>query len=564
MQVDPNVFIELSLIILISVVVSGIITFLKQPLIIGYILSGILVSPSILNIVKSTDAIGTFAHIGIAILLFMVGLNLNPKMIKDVGKVAMITGLGQVIFTSVIGYLIGIFLGFSTITAIYVAIALTFSSTIIIMKLLTDKGDTDKLYGRISIGFLIVQDLVVIIILMVISAVPSNVDFATFALESITYVLGLLLTLTLFVIYVLPKLMSFVTKSQEYLFLFSIAWCFSLAAIFYFLNFSIEVGALLAGITLSTTPYRYEIASKMKPLRDFFIVLFFIFLGSQMVFSNITQYIIPIIIFSLFILIGNPLIVMVLMGLMGYTKRNSFLSGLTVAQISEFSLILITLGVNMGHLSTEVLSFVTVIGLVTIGGSSYMIVYSNKIYAKLSKYLGVFEKKGKKVDEHKYHKSKSHDVILFGYNRTAYDVLASLKKMKKKSLIIDYDPEVIVKLAKEGYDCKYGDADDFEMLNELNFSKAKMVVSTIPDIDTNLLLINRVREENEKAIITVMSHQIDDAIKLYDEGASYVIIPHLLGGRHMSTLIEENKLNVRRFLKEKMTHVEYLKTRRHR
>lgn len=557
-----SIFIELSIIIIIAVVVAGIMRLLKQPLIIGYILTGIIVSPYFLNIVKSTDAIATFAQIGVALLLFMVGLNLNPRIIKDVGKVSLVTGVGQVIFTSVIGFFIGKLLGFSTIVSIYIAIALTFSSTIIIMKLLSDKGDLETLYGRIAIGFLIVQDLIVIIILMVISSIPAGINFTTLAIETVFKGVGLLLLLFLISVYIFPWITKAIARSQEFLLLFSIGWCFAIATLFYYLNFSIEAGALLAGITLSLSPYHYEIGSKLKPLRDFFIILFFILLGSQMVFTNISQYIIPITIFSVFILIGNPLIVMVLMGLLGYTKRNSFLAGLTVAQISEFSLILIALGVSVGHLTNEILSFVTIIGLITIAGSTYLILYANKIYPYLSKYLGIFERKGKKVDEHKYHEHEIYDIVLFGCNRIGYDLLESFKKIKKKFLVIDFDPERITKLAKEGFDCKYGDANDSELLNELNFSKTKMVVSTIHNLDTNLLLINKIRESNKKAIITVVSHQIDEAMKLYAAGATYVLMPHFLGGHHVSTMIEEHGLNLNKFLKEKVAHIEHLRKRK--
>tara|TARA_Y100000310_G_scaffold50496_1_gene46502 strand:+ start:6010 stop:7725 length:1716 start_codon:yes stop_codon:yes gene_type:complete len=557
-----SIFIELSIVILIAVVVAGIVRLLRQPLIIGYILTGIIVSPYFLNIVKSTDAIATFAQIGIVLLLFMVGLNLNPKIIKDVGKVSLVTGVGQVIFTSLVGFFIGQLLGFSTIVSIYIAIALTFSSTIIIMKLLSDKGDLETRYGRIAIGFLIIQDLIVIVILMVISSIPAGINFTTLALETVLKGVGVLLLLFLISVYIFPQLTKAIAKSQEFLLLFSIGWCFAIASLFYYLNFSIEAGALLAGITLSLSPYHYEIGSKMKPLRDFFIILFFILLGSQMIFTNISQYIIPIIIFSIFILIGNPLIVMVLMGLLGYTKRNSFLAGLTVAQISEFSLILVALGVKVGHLTTDILSLVTIIGLITIAGSTYLILYANKIYPYLSKYLGIFERKGKKVDEHRYQKDGIYDIILFGYDRIGYDILESFKKIKKKFLVIDYNPETITKLAKEGFDCKYGDADDSELLNELNFSKIKMVVSTVHNLDTNLLLINKIRESNKKAIITVVSHQIDEAIKLYDAGATYVLMPHFLGGHHVSTMIEEHGLNLNKFLKEKIAHIEHLRKRK--
>jgi len=326
---NPEIFIELSKILIVTVIITGLMQLLKQPVIIGYIFSGIIAGPSVLNIIDSTNTLTAFSHIGVALLLFFVGLNLNPKVIKDVGKISLITGLGQVIFTTSIGFIISKMLGLSTIASLYIAIALAFSSTIVIMKLLSDKRDLESLYGRISIGFLIVQDFIAIGILLIISSLNKGTDLSSLAIESILKGVGGILVLFVLTLYALPPLTKIIAKSQEFLLLFSISWCFAIATIFHYLNFSIEVGALLAGMTLSLSPYHYEISSKMKPLRDFFLILFFIMLGSQMLFSNIIQNIWFILIFSFFVLIGNPIIVIVLMGLLGYTKRNSFLAGLT-------------------------------------------------------------------------------------------------------------------------------------------------------------------------------------------------------------------------------------------
>ena len=559
-----ELFIELSILIAITVLIAGLMRALKQPLIIGYIFAGILSGPRLLDLISSTETMSILSHIGVALLLFIVGLGMSPKIIKDVGMVSLVTGVGQVIFTTVIGFFICQLLGFSTIESLYIAVALTFSSTIIIMKILSDKGDMRSLYGRISIGFLIVQDLIAIIILMVISSNPAGSDLTKYVFGTVLKGFGLIVVLFLIGVYILPGVIKSIAKTQEFLLLFSIGWCLSLASIFHYMDFSMEIGALLAGFTLSMSPYRYEISSKMRPLRDFFIVLFFILLGSQMVFTDIIPYIAPIIIISAFILIGNPMIVMILMGLMGYTKRNSFLAGLTVAQISEFSLILIALGVKLGHLTNDILSFVTCIGLITIAGSTYMMIYANKIYPHLSKFLSIFERRGEKVDEHKYHDYESYDIIVFGYNRVGYDLLKFIKKMEKRFLIVDYDPETIVDLAKEGVDCRYGDASDSELLNELNFSECRMVISTIPDFDTNLLLISKIRESNKKAIMIVVSNDIDEAIELYDKGATHVIMPHFLRGQHTSTLIEKNGLDFDRFVEEKIAHIEDLKKRKKR
>ncbi len=555
-----EIFIELSIIIGITVLITGIMRLLKQPLIIGYILTGIIVSPYFLNIVRSTETIAVFSQIGVALLLFIVGLSLSPKVIKEVGKVSLVTGIGQIVFTSLIGFFISRVLGFSAIVSLYIAIALTFSSTIIIMKLLSDKKDLEKLYGKISIGFLLVQDIFAIILLLVISSFSGGLDIANLTGGTILGWILLIGALILISMYILPSLSKFFAKSQEFLFLFSIGWGLCLAALFYYIGFSMEIGALIAGVALSMSPYHHEISSKMRPLRDFFIILFFVLLGSQMVFGDISQFIIPAVIFSLFILIGNPLIVIILMGLLGYKKKTGFQAGLTVAQISEFSLILIALGVKVGHLTNEILSFVTIIGLITIAGSTYFILYSDKIYPYVSKYLSLFERKN--VGEKEQNKLKDYNIILFGCNRIGHDFLEIFKKMGKKFLVVDYDPEIISELIKKKIRCRYGDIDDDEFLDELNLNTLKMAVSTIPDCETNLLLINKIRQTNKKTIIIVVSYNIKETDMLYGEGATYVVMPHFLGADYASMLIKKHGLNAHEFLKEKKKHLKYLKAKK--
>jgi len=556
------IFVELALILILATVISTIMKLFKQPMIIGYIITGILAGPYLFDIVKSQEVVSTFSQIGIAFLLFIAGLSLNPARMKDVGKVAVITGMIQILFTSVVGFLIGKALGFTDIVAIYVAIALTFSSTIIIVKLLSDKGDLESLYGRISLGFLLVQDIVAIAILIAISSLSGGVTSGIASIETLILGIFALSAIGVFSMHVLPKFAHIIAKSQEYLFLFSISWLFLLAYLFYSLGFSIEIGALLAGISLSTFPYNYEIRLKTSVLRDFFILFFFILLGSQMVFGDITAYLIPIIILSVFVLIGNPIIVMVIMGRLRYTKRNSFFSGLSVAQISEFSLILIILGVTVGHLTSDVLSMVTAIALITIFGSTYMISHANRFYQIMSKYLGIFERKGVKVDAHtKIKSNKKYDIVLFGYDKTGFSLLESFKKIKKTFLVVDYNPEVLDTLRKNGYDAKYGDANDLELLNSIDFKSTKMVVSTIPKIETSLMLIEKVRSVNSKAIIIAVAHENQETLEMYAKGASYVIMPYYLGSEYASMLIERHKLNLNRFLVDKAKHIDDLKTR---
>ncbi len=548
-----ELFVQLSVIVVITLLLAALMHLLRQPLIIGYILAGIIVGPYLLDMAGS-DTLAVFSHVGVALLLFIVGLGLSPAVIRDVGKVSVITGVGQVVFTSIIGYIILLAFGFSSIESIFIAVALTFSSTIIIMKLLSDKGEAESLYGRIAIGFLIVQDIIAILILMAVSTKTSGNSVPLM----LTAAKGLgLIGLAVAAGALLPYLTKFVARSQEFLLLFSIGWCLALSALFFYAGFSIEIGALLAGITLSISPLRVEIGSKMRSLRDFFIVIFFILLGSQMQFSHIQAYWTEIIILSLFILIGNPLIVMALMGLMGYTKRNGFLAGLTVAQISEFSLILIALGVNVGYLNSELLSLVTAVGLITIAGSTYLILYANRIYPIISRFLSIFERKGKKVEE-KDGRGKMHDVILFGCDRMGYEFMEAFQKMGKRLLVIDYNPDIVKALAKKGIDCIYGDANDSEFLGSLKIANAKMVASTIPHFETNLLLLAKVKQMNQECIVIAAAHRIDDAMELYRKGASYVILPHFLSGHHVALMIRRFGMEAKNFKAEKEKHIAHL------
>ena len=549
---------QLSFIIVIVLAVSFIMRLLKQPLIIGYIISGIILGPFFLGVLPGIDTVQVFSEFGIALLLFIVGLHLSPKVIKEVGKISLITGLGQIFFTAIISYVISIMLGFSPLTSLYLAAALTFSSTIIILKLLSDKGDLDSLYGKISIGFLLVQDFVAILALIVISSFSSGENFLSTIGSTLLKGALLIAILAPISIFILPRFQKFFAKSQEFLFIFSIAWGLGLASLFFFAGLSIEVGALIAGVLLSFSPYNLEIGSRLKPLRDFFIISFFLLLGAQMAINNVSQLIFPAMIFSLLILIGNPLIVMALMGFEGFTKKTGFLAGLTVAQIGEFSLIGIALGVKVGHLPNEILSLITLTSLITIGICTYMVIYSNKIYSAFSKHLNVFERK--KLKETRKIR-KDVDAVLFGYNRIGFGILTSLKKIKKNYLVVDFDPEVISDLKKLRIPSVYGDVDDEILLNELPLKKLKLVISTIPDFETNELLIETVKLENKEAIIIVRAHSIEDAMDLYKKGADYVLTPHFLGGEYLANMLQEIKTDKEGYKKEKEKHIKMLNER---
>src|SRR3989344_4055658 len=418
-----TLFVELSLLVVVATLISLVMKLLKQPLVVGYIAAGILVGPYAFNILQAHQEVELFSKIGVAILLFIVGLMLNPDVMREVGKVSIVTGIGQVIFTSLIGFLIIYALGFEMITALYIGVALTFSSTIIILKLLSDKGDIQKLYGKIAIGLLLVQDVIAVVFLLIITVlgaalVTTSAAFSGDVVSEILMLLGkgVLIVVLLYLVsrYVLPSVLKFVAGYQEVLFIFSLAWGLGISSLFYTLGFSIEIGALAAGVTLAASPAAYEIASRMKPLRDFFIMLFFILLGSQIIISEISVLLMPAVVLSVFVLVGNPLIVFVLMNLLGYRARTSFMVGLTVAQISEFSLILVALGYSFGHVSKEIVSLVTLVGIITIAASTYLILYADRIYLWFKSVLHLFMIRKSPTRELAPRKDQAY-IIIFGY-----------------------------------------------------------------------------------------------------------------------------------------------------
>jgi len=246
------------------------------------------------------------------------------------------------------------------------------------------------------------------------------------------------------------------------------------------------------------------------------------------------------------------------MGALGYSKKTGFMAGLTVAQISEFSLILIALGVKIGHLTQEILSFVTMIGLLTIAGSTYLIIYSDAIFKKIRKSLTIFERK--RVREKEIPK-KNYHYILLGYNRIGFSVVKSFSKITRNFLIVDYNPEVVKELQKRGFDAIYGDVDDSEFLEGLRMDKASLIVSTIPEKETNQLILDILGRKKGGPIVLLTGRQIEDAIELYGAGADYVILPHFLGGEYTAKLIREAKSDHRIYQKEKQKELRILRER---
>jgi len=525
-----NAFYEIAVILGLAALCGGLGLLLRQPLLIAFLIVGIIVGPSALHLVDGFERIEVLAHIGIALLLFVVGLRLDLHLIRTLGPVALATGLGQVVFTAGFGFLIAIGLGMAIVPALYVAVALTFSSTIIIVKLLSDKAEIDSLHGRIAIGFLIVQDVVAIAAMIVLVALgDADGEHAGYR---ILYLLVTGLAFIAFVAasmrWIFPVLLQRIAKQQEYLVLFAVAWAVMLSAAADMLGFSKEVGAFLAGVSLASTSYREAIGARLTSLRDFLLLFFFIVLGAGLEFGTLTAQIPQALLFSAFVLVGNPIIVMAIMGVMGYHRRTSFLAGLTVAQVSEFSLILAALGRDLGHLDEQDLGLVTIVGILTICASTYMILFSDTLYRWLDPALRIFERGNPyhELGEIDDQSGRHYDVILIGLGTYGSAVAKHLRERRKQVLGIDFDPQIIRRWQDVEEDVFYGDAADPELLQQIPIDRCRWIVSTLRNRGVNLRLLQALRERGFKGRVAVAVRDETDVRSLNEAGADAILRPY--------------------------------------
>ena len=526
----PDIFTEIAVLLLLAAGVGVIGVRLRQPLIVSFIVVGILVGPSVLGWVSANDQIDLMAKFGITLLLFVVGLKLDLHIIRTMGPVALATGLGQVIFTSVIGYFIAFAMGMTPIAALYVAVALTFSSTIIIVKLLSDKREVDTLHGRIALGFLIVQDLVVVLVMIGLNALDdtgeASLAHTTFAvlMKGVSF----LLVVAVVMRYILPRLLNLLSRSQELLVLFGITWAVSLAILGDTLGFSKEVGAFVAGVSLASTPYRDALGARLVSLRDFLLLFFFIDLGARLDFGLLGAQLGEALVLSLFVLIGNPLIVMIIMGVLGYRKRTGFLAGLTVAQISEFSLILGALGLSLGHINAETMGLITLVGLITISFSTYMIIYSHPLYERLAPWLNVFERRRphREIEQGVASGDSVAEIIIFGMGRYGSGISEALRQRGHQVLSVDYNPDLVHSGDLMGYPVLYGDAEDPEFIASLPFASTKWMICTTPDYHISQALIHSLRGLGYAGQIAVTAHDASEVARLERAGANLVLVPY--------------------------------------
>lgn len=552
-----GVFAELSLVIAITAGISLVMRLLRQPLILGYILAGLLVGPSVFGLIHSVETFHAFSEIGIALLLFIIGLGMNVSELRQLGRVVIITTLASLVSMTTVGYAVSSLLGFSKTEALVIGLALFFSSTIIIVKLLSDKKEQNRLYGQIAIGIILAEDIIATFALLFIAATDKggglgSGEVALLLAKGILLVAVLILCSTK----LLPKISRYIAKSQELLFLFAIAWGFGVATLFEMAGFSIEVGALFGGVALATSPYSQEIGARLKPLRDFFVVLFFITLGESMNVTNLSAGILPAVILSAIVIIGKPLVITATMGVLGYAKRVSFKAGINLSQISEFSIIFVVLAASSGLVDSNVSAVITLVAIITFASSTYLIQYDDQLFQIFDKVkLRMFEKE---VSYKEKRSNSGYPLLLFGYHHGGHEFIKTFKQIGKRYLVIDYDPNVIDSLEHQRIPYIYGDATDVELLDEIGINKARLVISTFSDFEVSTQLVKNITRINEETVIICHANNHEEAMTLYESGAAYVMIPHHIGSEKISAFIKKSGLKKSEFMSYRDKHVSYL------
>lgn len=513
------VFTGLAIVMALAAVGAIVARLLKQPLLLGYAIVGGLLSVSgFASSLQIKELLAFCGQIGVTLLLFLVGLELPITDLKHVGKNVILAGVGQVIITMILGMGLAYLLGWDIVSGSFIGLGLAFSSTIVVIKILTEKKDLSSLYGKLTIGFLIIQDFIAIGVLVFLSG-TSNLPM--------TIIKGVLLVFisTWVSSKILPKVTSWLGQSPEMLFIGAIGWCLGVAAIVAspWIGFSVELGGFLAGLALAQSSQHLQISSRVKPLRDFFLTLFFVSLGASVTVGQWSTIWISVLVLSGFVLLIKPLVTMAILKLLGYSHRVSFMSAVSLSQISEFSLLLAALT------NSTLLALMAMIGLITMVASNYLVIFSNKIFRLL-----------KLKDSHKmvFDEALKNHIVLIGHNRVGSLLRPVLQKLEHSLVVVDFDPAVIEELKDEAnLKIVYGDMADEDLYEDLNFKKAELIVSTVPDCEDNLLLLEYLRHDKTPPITVLLASNSWDAEILYKSGADLVVIPHSVGGEYLASVL---------------------------
>lgn len=548
-----SLFIEISLILGFIALLLIILERFRLPPLLGYITTGMLIGPNAFKLIQSTEMLNALSEFGVIILLFIIGIHLSPSVLKDLGIRVIIVGCLQVVLSTLIGSAVFFLLDFSVLQAILLGLTFALSSTILVLKLLGDAKQLESLHARIAIGILIIQDIIVSLALIFLGSStnhPLLIADNSFFLQ-LGIIVTLISSLVLIQFYLLPKLLPIIARNQESLFVFSLAWGFAIASVFLLAGLSPEIGALFAGVLLSTSDFAEEISSRLKPLRDFFVLIFFVTLGATITFSTVADLIIPCLLLVFFVVVIKPLVIIFLMQKFGYHRKVNIKTALSLGQLSEFSFILVAIWFKTGWLSDSAVTITTIVGITAILISSLVIPQLESIEQRIIPFLPKLKKTGNQTSK----KPPQYSALLIGYNRVGEQLLKSLKQREFKTLVVDFDPKQVEILEAKKIIHLYGDASDLEFLQSLPADALKVIISTLPTLEINLVVCKYFQSLPKPATLLFFASSKQDAYQLYQAGAAYVIVPHHQAADALGNLVERFGHDRRKFAKLAIHHL---------
>ena len=541
-MIDESFVESIGIIIIAATVFALVARAVRLPTIVAYLVAGLVLGP-LTGAIEGSHALDLIEEIGIVLLLFLVGLELSFEKIRGVGPVALMAGGAQILLTTGGGFLLGRVLGFAPVPALFLAIALTFSSTVIVVKLLVDTRATDSPYGRIAIGILLVQDLFVVILLTLLSGLGGgggSFEFAAVgrglatAFGGMVLLLGAVLAVSK---WILPRPFTWAARSPETLFIWSLCWCFLIVGMTHVLHLSPEIGAFVAGISLAQLPYHRDLQRRVQPLMNFFIAVFFVGLGIEMKLDLSLSFWLQGAVLAAFVVVGKFLIVMFIVAGLSYSERTAYFSALFLTQVSEFSFIFLALGVSSGFVEGEVAALLGLVGLLSITVSTVAVVFREGLYRTVRRLglLGMFRarREGRRDEETGEGEEYRDHVIVVGMNALGRDLVRRLRKRGETVVAIDVDPAKL-----SGLDCVrlLGDAESASLLAEAGLDAAKLLVSTLHIETTNDLLAYRGHEAGVPCAIHVVDLKAVD--NLLEMDVKYLIAPKADGMRRQTEELE--------------------------
>ena len=542
-----NILSEIGIAILAATALGFIFQLCRQPVILGYLVAGALVGPEIgLKLVSDPANIEVISEIGLILLLFIIGLELNPASLLSSGKKLIYAGIGQFVFCFLIGLgffvLLGHPLGAGRIDALYLSLFCALSSTAIVVKLLYDKFELDTLPGRISLGILIFQDLWAILIL----ALQPNFMNPKAHLVALALGKAILLLAVGFLLsrYLLRWIFARIAKTPEMVVAMSIAWCAFMAGLGSWIGMSMEMGALIAGAAIASFPYGVHVTAKVLPLRDVFLTLFFLSIGMKIPFPDASTLTMAFII-VLFVIISRFITVYPILSLSGSGRRTSFITSLNLAQISEFSLVVAALGVSYGHIEQSLMSLIIYAMAMTSVLSSYCIKGNHRLYLIFDRFLSKWGLPSKETEEITQEGNDHHPIVLLGYHRGARALIEKMEEtapdLLKKIMVIDFNLEVLRELGERNVKGVFGDISSMDTLDHAHVAQAEIIFSTIPDMllkkTSNLSLVKTCRTLAPNAVIVATADSTGQMEELKKNGADDVLLPYSLIGESLAWII---------------------------